>query len=206
MKKRYGNAKTTLNFSNDYEALVSIVLSAQSTDISVNKVTPALFKKYPDTKSLKKAKLSDLESIIKSLGLYHNKTKSLQKLALCIENDYFGTIPSDRETLQKLPGVGEKVAGVYLLEILIIPSIPVDTHVGRVSARLGYTEVNDSPKMKEKKLEKAFPKEDWIFIHHALIYFGRDICQAKNPKCFECPLKDICHHFKKCSSIIGKKS
>ena len=200
----YPNAKCALHFSNDYECLVAIVLSAQTTDKSVNKVTPTLFSHFPNVASLMHAKIEDLENDIKSLGLYKNKAKSLQKLGEYVYLRTNGVIPHDKETLLKIPGVGEKTARVFLLERANAPFIPVDTHLSRIAKRLGYAKENDSPLLIERKLEKNFPIEKWGFLHHAFIEFGRNQCTARNPCCSNCPLSKYCRYFKKNSSTTGK--
>ena len=139
----YDDAKTALDFSNDYECLVSIILSAQTTDKSVNKVTPALFKHFPDFESLGKASIEEIENDIKTLGLYHNKAKSINALGKVMASEYNSVIPSDKKTLTSLPGVGIKTAGVFLLERRGEQVIPVDTHVRRIAIRLGFAEEND---------------------------------------------------------------
>lgn len=196
LKKRFPDAGCTLTFHNDYECLVSIILSAQTTDKSVNLVTPKLFKDFPSPKELSGASIDSIENDIKSLGLYHDKAKHLSLLGKELEARFAGIIPHDKKALMSLPGVGNKTSGVFLLERGDVPAIPVDTHVGRVSVRLGLTKEGDEPIEKEKKLEKTFKKEDWSFLHHALIAFGREICNAKNPACESCPLREYCH-FKK---------
>ncbi len=204
LKKRYPDAHCSLIFSNDFECLVAVLCSAQTSDASVNKVTPFLFAKYKDPSSLMKADIADIEDCIHSLGLYRNKAKSLQKMGEFIVFNYRGEIPHDLEKLRKIPGVGEKTARVFLLERSDIPFIPVDTHLDNIAKRLGYAYKNDSPLTVEKKLEKNFPSSEWRFLHHALIEFGRDICRKGNPRCELCPLQQYCLYFKKCSSMIGK--
>lgn len=206
LEKEYPSAHCALHFSNDYECLVAIILSAQTTDYSVNKVTPTLFAHYPDFLALSKASKEDIEKDIHSLGLYRNKALSLQKLANYVVFTLNNELPSDRESLTKLPGVGIKTSGVFLLERRNYAAIPVDTHVGRIGTRLGFCKGNDGVEEKEKKLERHFPKEKWNYLHHALIEFGRNICKAKNPLCEECGLQNDCPYFKKNSSIKGKKS
>ncbi len=204
LSSAYPDAKCALHFSNDYECLVAIVLSAQTADKSVNKVTPALFSSFPSAFSLMHAKIDELENDIKTLGLYKNKAKSLQKLGeyVCLHTS--GVIPHDKESLLKIPGVGEKTARVFLLERVNAPFIPVDTHLSRIAKRLGYAKENDSPLLIEKKLEKNFPKEKWGFLHHAFIEFGRNQCTSRNPNCSNCALSKYCHYFKKNSLTMGK--
>ena len=199
----YDDAKTALDFSNDYECLVSIILSAQTTDKSVNKVTPALFKHFPDFESLGKASIEEIENDIKTLGLYHNKAKSINALGKVMASEYNSVIPSDKKTLTSLPGVGIKTAGVFLLERRGEQVIPVDTHVRRIAIRLGFAGENDEFSAIEHKLEKAFPYEEHSFVHHSFINFGRTKCSAQRPACEGCPLAVYCKYN---SSTKGKKS
>ena len=199
----YDDAKTALDFSNDYECLVSIILSAQTTDKSVNKVTPALFNHFPDFESLGKASIEDIEKDIKTLGLYHNKAKSINALGKVMASEYNGIIPNDKKTLTSLPGVGIKTAGVFLLERRGEQVIPVDTHVRRIAIRLGFAGENDEFSAIERKLEKAFPYEEHAFVHHSFINFGRTKCSAQRPSCEGCPLAAYCKYI---SSTKGKKS
>ena len=199
----YDDAKTALDFSNDYECLVSIILSAQTTDKSVNKVTPALFKHFPDFESLGKASIEEIENDIKTLGLYHNKAKSINTLGKVMASEYNSVIPNDKKTLTSLPGVGIKTAGVFLLERRGEQVIPVDTHVRRIAIRLGFAGENDEFSAIERKLEKAFPYEEHSFVHHSFINFGRTKCSAQRPACEGCPLAVYCKYN---SSTKGKKS
>ena len=199
----YDDAKTALDFTNDYECLVSIILSAQTTDKSVNKVTPALFKHFPDFESLGKASIEEIENDIKTLGLYHNKAKSINALGKVMASEYNSVIPSDKKTLTSLPGVGIKTAGVFLLERRGEQVIPVDTHVRRIAIRLGFAGENDEFSAIERKLEKAFPYEEHSFVHHSFINFGRTKCSAQRPACEGCPLASYCKYN---SSTKGKKS
>ena len=200
---KYDDAKTALDFSNDYECLVSIILSAQTTDKSVNKVTPALFKHFPDFESLGKASIEEIENDIKTLGLYHNKAKSINALGKVMASEYNSVIPSDKKILTSLPGVGIKTAGVFLLERREEQVIPVDTHVRRIAIRLGFAGENDDFSAIERKLEKAFPYEEHSFVHHSFINFGRTKCSAQRPACEGCPLAVYCKYN---SSTKGKKS
>ena len=199
----YDDAKTALDFRNDYECLVAIILSAQTTDKSVNKVTPSLFKHFPDFKALGEASIEEIENDIKTLGLYHNKAKNINELGKVMTRDFNGIVPSDKKTLTSLPGVGIKTAGVFLLERRGEQVIPVDTHVRRIAIRLGFAKENDDFIDIEKKLEKAFPKEEHAFIHHSFINFGRSKCSAQRPECEACPIKGYCRYS---SSTKGKKS
>ncbi len=204
LKERYPDAKTSLSFSSPFECLIAISLSAQSTDKAVNKVTPILFSKYPDTKSLANASLNEIEDILRSLGLYRNKAKNIISLSNALLEKYDGIPPFDREKLINLPGVGNKTACVFLLEMNKGDYFPVDTHIGRISMRLNFAKKDDTPIKIQKKLEKKFPKDEWNYLHHALIYFGREICKASNPSCKECKLKEYCLYLKKHSSTAFK--
>ncbi len=204
-KAHYPEAKCSLVFNSPYECLVAVLLSAQCTDEKVNKVTPNLFAKYPTVEKLAKADLSDIESCIHSLGLYKNKAKNLQKLAIYVSNNFNGKIPNDYRALISLPGVGNKTARVVLMESFNEPSFPVDTHVSRIAARLGLAKVGEEPLKIEQKLESYFDKSDQAKLHHCFISFGRDICHARNPECVRCFLQSECLYFaKKISFKTGK--
>ncbi len=201
---QYPNAKCALNFHNDFECLLAIVLSAQSTDSSVNLVTPSLFEAYPTPFLMAQADLSEIEMKIKRIGLYRSKAKHVKELSVVLNEKYDGKIPYERDLLTKLPGVGEKTAGVFLLERAMIPSLPVDTHISRIAKRLGYARKNEKPLQIERILEKSFPENEWIFLHHSLIAFGRGMCHAKKPVCETCPLKKYCRLQKKTLSTTGR--
>lgn len=188
----FPNAHCELNYDSDLHLLMAIMLSAQTTDASVNRVTKALFEKYPTVMDLANADISNIETLIKTLGLYKNKAKNLKSLAAKLINDYNGIIPSTQDGLESLPGVGRKTANVYLSEWHKIPRIAVDTHVKRVSSRLGLSLESDTPEKVEIKLMKLFPEHQWIEMHHKLIFFGRYFCKAKKPECRQCPLLKIC--------------
>jgi endonuclease III len=204
LEKEFPDAKCALNFGNDYECLCAILLSAQTTDKSVNRVTPMLFRDFPSPKELSSAPVEAVEKDIKSLGLYHNKARNLIELAKAIQGTFAEKIPQTQPLLMKLPGVGKKTSGVFLAERYGIPAIPVDTHVSRVACRLGYASKVMKPEDIESRLEKAFPENRWIFLHHAIILFGREICHAQNPNCGKCGLVECCPYFKKYLSTKGK--
>ena len=204
LEDRFPDASCTLTFHNPYEAVVAVMLSAQTNDLAVNKVTPALFERYPDPKSLSEGDLKTIEGYIASLGLYHNKAKNLLLLGKTVCEQYGGEIPLEFEKMVKLPGVGVKTANVVLMEINRRPAYAVDTHVARISKRLGYAKEEDEPLTIEKKLEKAFPKDLWIDMHHRTIAFGRAICHAKSPDCLSCKLQQYCSYFKNSSSTKGR--
>ena len=200
-QSHYPEAKCSLVFHSPYECLVAVLLSAQCTDEKVNKVTPDLFARYPDINTLAKADLQELENCIHSLGLYKNKAKNLQNLAIFLANNWNGEIPNDYKTLVSLPGVGNKTARVVLMESFGEPSFPVDTHVARISVRLGLAEESEAPIDIEKRLETYFKQKDQAKLHHCFIDFGRDICHAKNPECGRCFLQKECRYFSKKSSF-----
>ena len=192
LEAMFPNAKAELDFTNNFELLVAVVLSAQTTDVAVNKVTPTLFKSYPNPNVLSNAKQEDVENHIKSIGLYRNKAKHLIGLSKKIVVEHNGIVPNTRKELEALPGVGRKTANVVLANAFNKPTIAVDTHVQRVSIRLGLAKKNASPLQVENSLYKIFPKDTWIKLHHQLIFFGRYQCLARNPRCHNCPFFDIC--------------
>jgi endonuclease III len=197
LESMFPDAHVELNHQNNFELLISVVLSAQTTDISVNKITPLLFKKYPTAFELAEALVEDIESIIKTIGLYRHKAKNIQMLSKDLVEKFKGEVPSNREDLEALPGVGRKTANVVLSNAFGIPALAVDTHVMRVSIRLGLAKENDSVLEIEKKLMRKIPIELWQKAHHQLIFFGRYHCLAKTPKCNGCPLYDICKYKEK---------
>lgn len=204
LAEAFPDARCSLRFSNPFEALVSVMLSAQTADESVNKVTPALFRDYPDAFAMAKAPLGDLENHLKTLGLYRAKAKHLQALSHQLAERHGGAVPATKEALTSLPGVGVKTANVVLAECFAVPSIPVDTHVARVSKRAGYAKEGDAPEEIEKKLERLFPKEKWIPLHHRIIAFGRATCHARNPECASCGLASACPYKAKASRKADK--
>ena len=187
----YPNAHCELNYNKDYELLIAIVLSAQSTDMRVNKVTKVLFNKY-DLNGLKEAKTSDLEDIIRSVGTYTVKSKYIKEISTVLVDKYNSIVPRDRDLLMKLPGVGRKTANVFLSEYYNDPYIGVDTHVERVSKRLKLAYKSDSVLDVELKLQKKFDKDVWAKRHLQLVLFGRYKCKSIKPICDDCKLKDIC--------------
>jgi len=192
LNQMYPDAHVELVHKNHFELLVAVVLSAQTTDVSVNKVTPKLFESYPTPLKMSEAELKDIEKIIQRIGLYRNKAKNIQALSKELVTKYNSEVPSDRKSLESLPGVGRKTANVVLSNAFGVPALAVDTHVARVSVRLGLAKKEDSVLEIEKKLNRKIPREYWTKIHHQLIFFGRYHCLAKNPKCNDCPLFDIC--------------
>ena len=190
-------AKCELLYSKDYELVIAVMLSAQTTDKSVNAVTPILFKKYPTLDALYDAPLEDIEEIIKPIGLYKNKAKNLKGIVKDLKERFNGVVPSDKEQLMTLPGVGNKTAGVIRAEIFQIPDLPVDTHILRISKRLNLAKKDDEPIDVERKLKKIIPEERWIKSHHQLIHFGRYYCIARSPKCENCKISDMCIYKRK---------
>lgn len=186
------NPVCELEFNKDYELLIATILSAQTTDKRVNNVTKVLFKKYPSIEALSKASISDIESIIKEIGTYHKKAIFVKEIATRLVNDNIKVLPNNRKYLESLPGVGRKTTNVFLSVIYNEPAIAVDTHVARVSKRLGLVNESDTVDIIEKKLMKKVPKERWSRTHHQFVLFGRYYCKAKNPICNNCKLKDIC--------------
>ena len=184
--------KCELNFTNNFELICAVMLSAQTTDKRVNMITPNLFSKYPTPKSLMNANYDDVLEIIQSLGLAKNKTSNLIALAKSIEEDYNGIVPGKLEELMKLPGVGRKTASVVLALGFEIPAFPVDTHVHRVAYRLGYSKKDDDVLVTEEKLKKYIPKNEWIEVHHLMLLFGRYNCKSLNPNCIDCKLMKFC--------------
>ena len=187
-------AESELHFSNDYELLVSVILSAQCTDKRVNLVTPALFKAYPDIQALSNASAEDIYPFIKSVSYPNNKARNLTAMARFVMQDFGGKIPSDVDNLMKLPGAGRKTANVVASILYNEPVIAVDTHVFRVSRRLGLSR-GSTPRAVELDLEKHIPVDIRPIAHHWLLLHGRYTCTAQRPKCDICPLKEWCRNF-----------
>lgn len=190
-------AETELHYKTPYQLLVAVILSAQCTDKRVNMVTPALFKQFPEPEALAAADSDEVLHYIKSISYPNNKAKHLVGMAQMLVHDFKGKIPSDINDLQKLPGVGRKTANVIASVIYNKPAMAVDTHVFRVSARLGLTTNAKTPLETEKQLVKYIPEDKIAIAHHWLILHGRYICTAKSPKCAECGLKPFCKYFEK---------
>ena len=188
----FPNPKCEINYSNEYELLINIMLSAQTTDKRVNIVTKELYEKYNSLMSLSEANLDDLKRIIHSLGNYNKKALFIKEIATTLVTKYNGIVPKTRQDLESLPGIGRKTVNVFLSELNIEPQIAVDTHVHRVSKRLGLATVNDDVLKTEMKLRKAFKKEKWNKRHLQLVLFGRYKCKAIKPECENCKLKEIC--------------
>ena len=188
----FPDAHCELNHENHFQLLIAVVLSAQTTDERVNSVTLELFEKYPDAYALADADLSDVERIIRPIGLYHNKAVNIIKLSEFLCEYHEGQVPSEREELEALPGVGRKTANVILSNCFSVPAFAVDTHVSRVSKRLQIADPDDDVKTIEEKLMAFFPKEKWGKLHHQFIFFGRYKCRAAKPDCTDCPFKENC--------------
>ena len=188
----YPEARAELEFSNPYETLVATILSAQCTDKRVNMVTSRLFPKYPDAFAMAKLTAEELEPQIKECGLYRNKAKNIVAACKALVEKYDGRVPSTRKELMALPGVGQKTAGVVLLAAFGDDEIPVDTHVFRVSRRIGLADAN-TPEKVEQQLREVLPKERWSHAHHLIIWHGRRCCHARKPECDRCPLRgELC--------------
>ena len=196
LEELFPDAHCELEHADNYQMAVAVVLSAQTTDASVNRVTPALFEAYPDAFSLAVAEPGDIEACIASLGLYRNKAKAIRGMAQGMVEQYNGEVPSTMEELVRLPGVGRKCANVILSECYGVPALAVDTHVSRVSRRLGLAKPEDTLLEVETKLKRKIPKEQWIKTHHQLIFFGRYLCHARNPECERCPFQGKCRYGK----------
>ena len=191
----FPNAHCELNYTKDYELLIAIVLSAQTTDKRVNKVTPVLFNKYKNLEELANANLEDIEDIIREIGTFKKKSIFIKNIASSLVKDHNGIVPNDRKYLENLSGVGRKTVNVFLSEYYGIPAIAVDTHVERVSKRLKLAKDNATVKEVEQSLMEKIPKNRWIKTHHQLIFFGRYHCKAINPNCKSCQLQQICKYY-----------
>ena len=191
LREEYPDAECALNHKNNYELIVAVALSAQTTDKSVNEATPALFKKYPTPEKLSKAKPSDVEPLIRRIGMYKTKSKNIVGLAKELMARYGGEVPDTYEELVELPGVGRKTANVVLSVGFGQQRIAVDTHVFRVSNRIGLVHEKDVLKT-EESLMKAIPNDRWSESHHSLIFHGRNCCHARKPNCEECVINKLC--------------
>ena len=192
----FPNPKCELIYHNDYELLIAIVLSAQTTDKRVNMVTPILFSKYPTLEKLSEAPIDLLEEILKPIGSFRKKAIYVKDIAYNLTTKYQGVVPTDREKLEKLKGVGRKTINVFLSEYYNYPAIAVDTHVERISKRLRIASKKATVLEVEEKLQKFFPKNEWAKRHLQLVLFGRYYCKAVKPDCSSCPLKELCRDFR----------
>ncbi len=190
----FPHAHCELNHTNALELLIAVMLSAQTTDASVNKLTKPLFKKYTTLNDYIDVPLQELEQDLRQIGLYKNKAKNIKKTCKALKENFDGQVPKSQEQLESLPGVGRKTANVVLSVWYDVPRIAVDTHVARVAKRLKLAYKNDSVTKVEEKLMRKIPKNLWSKTHHQMIFFGRYHCTARNPKCHECPLKAPCRY------------
>ena len=188
----FPNVGCELQYQKDYELVIAVMLSAQTTDVAVNNVTASLFSKYQNLSDLADANLEDVEEIIKSIGLYKNKAKNVIGIAQTLLKDFDAKVPSDKDLLQTLPGVGNKTAGVIRAEIFKIPDLPVDTHILRITKRLGIAPKDADAYETEMILKKLIPEDCWIKTHHQLIHFGRYFCTARKPQCEKCKICQFC--------------
>ena len=197
LEKLFPQARCELEYQTEFQLLIAVVLSAQTTDKSVNKVTRVLFKQYPDCYSLAKADINDVISIIKNIGLYQTKAKNILSIDDQISNQYGGVLPKEFDKLTSLKGVGRKTANVVLAELYGYKGFGVDTHVNRVSKRLNIADENDSVETVEKKLCQLFDSNYWHRLHHLFIFFGRYKCKSRNPECNDCPFTNMCNYYQK---------
>ena len=200
----YPEADCELTFGSVFQLLVAVVMSAQTTDKSVNQVTKVLFEKYPDAQSIAAMEELELQEMIKRIGMYRTKAKNVLHLARILTEEYGGEVPGDYDKLIALPGVGRKTANVVLANGFGEQRIAVDTHVFRVSNRIGLVKEPDVLKT-ELSLMKVLPEDKWTRMHHALIWHGRRVCDARKPRCPECPLNSLCLHWKNINTVIKKK-
>ena len=195
LEEMHPEALCALDHGSEFELLVAVVLSAQTTDVSVNKVTPELFRKYPTPEALACADQADVIDTIKTIGLYKTKSANIIKLAQKLTEDFGGRVPDSFEELVSLPGVGRKTANVVMSEAFGEPAIAVDTHVFRVANRIGLTDARDVDKT-EDQLKERLPRDMWIRAHHLLIFHGRKLCHARKPDCESCGIRGNCLFFK----------
>jgi len=191
LERRYPSIGTALHHRDPWQLLVATVLSAQTTDDTVNKVTPVLFRAYPTAEDLANANPEDVEKVVFTTGFFRQKTKAIIGLSQALSERFAGVVPSDLDELVTLPGVGRKTASVVLAEAFEMPAIAVDTHVKRLSKRLGFTTQKDPAKI-EQDLKDLFPEQSWAGLSMRLIQYGRDVCTARRPNCPECELNDVC--------------
>ena len=191
LTQRYPDARCELDFQSPWQLLVATVLSAQTTDVRVNEVTPVLFARYPTPEALAGSDTADVEEIIRSTGFFRAKTKSVRALAATLVSDHDAVVPRTLEQLVTLPGVGRKTANVVLGNAFGVPGITVDTHVGRLARRFGWT-TSDDPDVVEQDVGSLFEKRDWTMLSHRLIFHGRRTCHARRPACGACPVAKLC--------------
>ncbi len=196
LEEMFPDAHCELNHKNALELIVAVVLSAQTTDVSVNEVTPALFAAYPDLDAYEMASVADIERYIRRIGLYHSKAKHIKELTYDLKYEFHGEVPSSMKELTSLAGVGRKTANVVRSVWFDIPSLAVDTHVNRVSKRLGLAKPDDTVEKVEEKLKRKIKRPRWNRAHHLFIFFGRYFCTARNPKCETCSFTGFCRYYK----------
>ncbi len=196
MYAMFPEAHGELNYETPFQLLIAVILSAQATDVSVNKATPALFEAFPTPETLAEAPLEEIIEKIRTIGLFRNKAKNIKACAQQLLEKFDGQVPQTREELILLPGVGRKTANVVLGDAFDIPAIAVDTHVERVSKRLRICKLNANVTEVEETLMRKVPEELWVKTHHTMIFFGRYHCIARSPKCEKCPLLDMCQEGK----------
>lgn len=197
LKDYYPDATCSLDFKDPFEMMISVMLAAQCTDERVNKTTPGLFAKYGTPELMAKADIKDLEEIVHPCGFYKNKAKNIKACSQKLLDEYDGKVPENMEALQSLPGVGRKSANVIMLEAFHNPQgIAVDTHAKRISNRIGFSKQTEPEKV-EQDLLKQIPKEYYYDVNHLLVWHGRAICDARKPKCEECPVKKYCDEYKR---------
>lgn len=206
MGEMFPDAHCELLHKNPFELVIAVLLSAQTTDVNVNRVTASLFQKYFKPEDYLAVPLEELEQDIKSIGLYRTKAKNIQKLCRTLLDDYDGIVPNTRHELMQLAGVGRKTANVVMSVAFDEPAIAVDTHVERVAKRLGFCRWKDSVLQVEETLMKKIPQEEWSITHHRLIFFGRYHCKAQKPNCGECPLLIVCREGKKRMRKLEKQA
>lgn len=206
LRELYPAAECALRFANPFELLVATILSAQSTDKTINQITPALFKKYPTPTAMAEANIVELEELIRPSGFFHNKARNLKDCAAAIANDYHGEVPRTLEELIALPGVGRKTANVVLGNAFgINAGVVVDTHIQRLSQRLGFSK-QENPEKIERDLMNIVPQDEWTIFAHQMIQHGRQVCQARKPKCNECLLAPECPFVVAPSGALEKRA
>ena len=197
LKEYYPDATCSLDFTSPFEMMISVMLSAQCTDERVNKTTPKLFEKYNTPEALSKIDIIELENIIHPCGFYKNKAKNIKACSQKLLDEFDGIVPDNMESLQSLPGVGRKSANVIMLEAFKNPQgIAVDTHAKRISNKIGFSKESEPEKI-EKDLLKRIPKEYYYDVNHLLVWHGRNVCTARNPKCNICPINQFCDEYKR---------
>jgi endonuclease-3 len=191
----FPDAHCELDYATTFQLAVSVILSAQTSDKAVNEVTPGLFGRFPDASAMALARQEDIEDLIRRIGLYRNKAKHILAFAQAIVLDYGGEVPAQTKSLLALPGIGSKSANVIQAVGFGIPALAIDTHVDRVSHRLGLVRKNADIVETERTLKRKLPKDRWIKAHHAILFFGRYHCKAQNPACMRCPLQAECRYY-----------